>query len=147
MPLSLPECRAAFDASFHYAEGQGVCIAMAILDEGGHLIALERMPGAFPISSEIAIAKASAAALWYRDGDSLAVLASDRPDMYAGVGRLMSRPLIPARGSVVIRRGLSVLGGVGVSGAPSDVDLKCARVGLREIQCDLSASKDVGGRE
>ena len=42
-------------------------------------------------------------------------------------------PLIPAQGSVLVRRGERVLGAVGVSGAAPDQDKACAEAGLRAI--------------
>lgn len=46
--------------------------AVAVVDEGGLLVALGRMDGAFPLSAQIAEAKAAGTALWHRDGDRLA---------------------------------------------------------------------------
>ncbi|MES2931940.1 MAG: heme-binding protein, partial [Pseudomonadota bacterium] len=43
------------------------CVTIAIVDDGGHLLWLQRMDGAAPISSHIAPAKAKTAALGRRE--------------------------------------------------------------------------------
>ena len=111
----------------------GIKVAVAVLDEGGHLQALGRMDGAFPLSSQIAESKAAGAALWHRDGASLAALQGERPSLVGAVGHLMRTPLIPALGSALIVREGTVLGAVGVSGANSEEDLECAQAGLHAI--------------
>ena len=42
-------------------------VTIAIVDDGGHLLSLQRLDGAAPISSHIAPAKANTAALGRRD--------------------------------------------------------------------------------
>jgi len=42
-------------------------------------------------------------------------------------------PIIPADGSVLIRDGGAILGAVGVSGASSEEDRKCAEAGLARV--------------
>jgi uncharacterized protein GlcG (DUF336 family) len=46
------------------------------------------------------------------------------------VSRLTRLPIVPALGSVLIRRGDAVLGAVGISGARPEQDKECALTGL-----------------
>jgi uncharacterized protein GlcG (DUF336 family) len=133
MPLSAEECRRLIDAAHARAAQAGIRVTVAVVDEGGLLLALARMDGAPPLSSQIAEAKASGAALWHRDGGSLAQLAQDRPAFFAAVGRMSRVPIIPGLGSTLIRRKDAVLGAVGVSGGKPEQDLECAEAGLRAI--------------
>src|SRR2546427_7559 len=133
MPLSGDECRRLIDAAHARAGQIGIRVTVAVVDEGGLLLALARMDGAPPISAQIAEGKACGAALWHRDGASLAQVAQDRPAFFEAVGRMVRVPIMPGLGSALIRRRDAVLGAVGVSGAKSEQDLDCAEAGLRAI--------------
>lgn len=130
MPLSLEQAQQAIDGAHEHASGLGIRIAVAVVDEGGTLQALARMDGAPPLASQIAESKAVGAALWHRDGDALAAVNETRHDFFEAVNRLVRMPLIPGRGSVLIRRSDAILGAVGVSGGNPDQDRECAEAGL-----------------
>ena len=72
MPLSLAQAHVLIAAAHDHAVANGWKIAVAVVDEGGLLVALGRMDGAFPLSAQIAEAKAAGTALWHRDGEQLA---------------------------------------------------------------------------
>ena len=133
MPLELDQALQAIRAAHQHAAELGLRVAVAIVDEGGALQALGRMDGAPPIASQIAEAKAVGAAVWHRDGDSLAAVANDRPAFFDAVDQLVRLPIIPGKGSVLIREGVRVLGAVGVSGALPDQDKECAEAGLASL--------------
>jgi uncharacterized protein GlcG (DUF336 family) len=133
MPLSAEECRRLIDAAHARSAQIGIRVTVAVVDEGGLLLALSRMDGAPPLSAQIAEAKANGAALWHRDGGSLAQVAQDRPAFFGAVARMTRLPVIPGLGSVLVRRKEAVLGAVGVSGGKPEQDLDCAEAGLRAI--------------
>ncbi|MGH7861378.1 MAG: GlcG/HbpS family heme-binding protein [Candidatus Dormibacteraceae bacterium] len=133
MPLELDEARKLISATLDHASKMGITVAAAVVDEGGHLQGLERMDGAFPLSSQLAESKAVGASIWHRDGGALAALQAERPAFFAQVDRLARMPMMPGAGSVVIRRGDRVLGAIGVSGGTSDEDLQCAKAGLEAL--------------
>jgi len=134
MPLSLEDANKVIADAHAKAEQIGVCVTAAVVDEGGHLIALGRMDGAPPLSPQIAEAKAVGAAMLLRDGGSLQKLAEDRPGFFSAADRLVRLPLIPGPGSMpVIRDGLTI-GAVGVSGARPEQDLECCQAGLNSIK-------------
>lgn len=134
MPLSLEEAQAVIDAAHAHAARVGLRVAVAVVDEGGLLVALGRMDGAPPIASQIAEAKAVGAALWHREGDSLAQVQQQRPAFFAQVDRLVRLPIMPGAGSLLVRRGEAILGAVGVSGAAPEEDRDCAQAGLAALQ-------------
>jgi uncharacterized protein GlcG (DUF336 family) len=133
MPLSLDEAGRVLAAAQEHAAAAGLRVTVAVVDEGGLLQALARMDGAPPLSAQIAEAKAVGAAVWHRDGGSLAELQRERAAFFSQVDRLVRLPIIPGPGSVLIRREGRVLGAVGVSGAQPDQDRECAEAGLRAI--------------
>ena len=133
MPLSCEESLSVIAAAQAHARKIGVKLTVAVVDEGGLLLALARMDGAPPISAQIAEAKASGAAVWHRDGASLAQVAQDRPAFFQAVGKMTRVPIVPGLGSTLVRRKEAVLGAVGVSGGKPEQDLDCAEAGLRAI--------------
>jgi uncharacterized protein GlcG (DUF336 family) len=68
MPLSLQDANKLIAGVHAKAEKMGLSVTAAVVDEGGHLIALGRMDGAPPLSPQIAEAKAVGAAMLLRDG-------------------------------------------------------------------------------
>lgn len=104
-------------------------VAIAIVDDGGHLLSLRRLDGAAPISSHIAPAKANTAALGQRDSKVY-------EDMVNG-GRMsfLSAPVIHGmlEGGVAIMKDGQCLGAVGVSGVKSTEDAQIAKAGIAAI--------------
>ena len=133
MPLSLEEVSAVIAAAHDRARTLGVRVTVAVVDEGGLLQSLARMDGAPPLSAQIAEGKAVGAALWHRDGASLAQVAQERPTFFQAVDRMVRVPIVAGLGSVLIRRNGAVLGAVGISGAKPDQDLDCAEHGLKRV--------------
>jgi uncharacterized protein GlcG (DUF336 family) len=132
MPLTLEEAQQVIVRAQGRARDSGIRITVAVVDEGGLLIALARMDGAPPLSPQIAEAKAVGAAMLYRDGAGLADLAKDRPSFFSVADRLVRVPIVPGLGSVLIRHDGKVLGAVGVSGGKPEQDLECAEASLSE---------------
>ena len=133
MPLTLEETRKVIEAAQARAGQIGIRVTVAIVDEGGLLQALARMDGAPPLSAQIAECKANGAALTLRDGGALAQMNQERPAFFALVAGLTRVPAVPGLGSVLIKKGGSVLGAVGVSGGKPEQDLECAEAGLRAL--------------
>lgn len=132
MPLSLSDAGKVIDKAHARAAQIGIKVTVAIVDEGGLLIALSRMDGATPLSPQLAEAKAVGAAMMLRDGAGLAQMAQDRPAFFSAADRLVRVPLIPGLGSLPIKQDGKVVGAIGVSGARPEQDLDCAEAGLRE---------------
>lgn len=104
-------------------------VTIAIVDEGGHLLHLQRLDGAPPISAHIAPAKAHTAALGRRESKVY-------EDVING-GRVsfLSAPAIAGmlEGGVPIMKDGQCLGAVGVSGVKSNEDAQIARAGIAAI--------------
>lgn len=104
-------------------------VTIAIVDDGGHLLSLQRLDGAAAISSHIAPAKANTAAMGRRDSKVY-------EDMING-GRVsfLSAPQLHGllEGGVAIMKDGQCLGAVGVSGVKSTEDAQIARAGIAAI--------------
>jgi uncharacterized protein GlcG (DUF336 family) len=130
MPSNLARAHTLIDKAFVKAGELGIKVTVAVVDEGGLLVALSRMDGATPLSPQIAEAQAVGAAMLHRDGAGLAQLAKDRPGFFSVADRLVRVPLVPGLGSVLIKEEGSVVGALGVSGGSPDQDLECAEAAL-----------------
>jgi glc operon protein GlcG len=133
MPLNLHDTNQVIARAQAKAAELAIRVTVAVVDEGGLLIALARMDGAPPLSPQIAEAKAVGAAMLNRDGAGLAELAKDRPGFFSVADRMVRVPIVPGLGSVLIKRDGKVLGAVGVSGGRPDQDLECAEAGLSSV--------------
>ena len=104
-------------------------VTIAIVDDGGHLLHLQRLDGAAPISSHIAPAKANTAAMGQRESKVY-------EDVING-GRMsfLSAPYIQGmlEGGVPIMKDGQCLGAVGVSGVKSNEDAQIARAGIAAL--------------
>jgi glc operon protein GlcG len=130
MPLTLIGANGFIDKAFTKATQLGITVTVAVVDGGGHLIALSRMDGAMPLSSQLAEAKAVGAAMFSRDGAALAQMAQDRPGFFAAADRMVRVPLVPGLGSLPIREDGQIVGAIGVSGGRPEQDLECAEAAL-----------------
>ncbi len=104
-------------------------VTIAIVDDGGHLLWLQRLDGAAPISAQIAPAKAHTAAVGRRESKVY-------EDMVNG-GRVsfLSAPGLNGllEGGVPILVDGQCLGAVGVSGVKSTEDAQIARAGIAAL--------------
>jgi uncharacterized protein GlcG (DUF336 family) len=131
MPLTLHEAQTVIAGAHERAAKMGALVTVAVVDEGGHLLALGRMVGAAPLSARIAETKAASVALFRRDGAALRQLQEANPGFFAQLDRVASMPILAGAGSALIQRGDTVLGALSVSGgmAPGQDD-ECSQAGL-----------------
>ncbi len=127
--LEFSDVQAMAGAAAAEAAKNAWAVTIAIVDDGGHLLHLQRLDGAAPISAHIAPAKAHTAALGRRETKIY-------EDMING-GRFsfLSAPDLRGmlEGGVPIMKDGQCLGAVGVSGVKSTEDAQIARAGLAAI--------------
>jgi glc operon protein GlcG len=104
-------------------------VTIAIVDDGGHLLWLQRLDRAAPISAAIAPAKARTAALGVRESKVYEDMINQ------GRMSFLSAPLIEGmlEGGVPIVVDGQCLGAVGVSGVKSDQDAQIAKAGIAAL--------------
>jgi len=127
--LTVDDARAIASAAEVEANKNSWAVTLAIVDDGGHLLWLQRLDGAAPISAEIAPAKARTAALGRRESKVY-------EDMING-GRMsfLSAPALQGmlEGGVPILVDGQCVGAVGVSGVKSTEDAQIARAGIAAL--------------
>lgn len=104
-------------------------VTIAIVDDGGHLLWLQRLDGAAPISAHIAPAKANTAAVGRRESKVYEDVIN------GGRTSFLSAPAVAGmlEGGVPILKDGQCLGAVGVSGVKSSEDAQIARAGIAAI--------------
>jgi glc operon protein GlcG len=121
--LSLEQARGCIARGIAQARALGFEVAVAVVDEAGHLIACDRMDGALWVTPEIARAKANAAAGFRASTLDLEERFSKRMLFADNVATLGDYAFVFGRGGVPLVEDGRVVGAVGVSGAvPADND-------------------------
>tara|TARA_A200000159_G_scaffold161304_2_gene182983 strand:- start:4869 stop:5261 length:393 start_codon:yes stop_codon:yes gene_type:complete len=109
------------------SEQLGIKVCIAIVDSGAHLVAFERMDGAFLGSVDIAIKKARTSALFPLESGQLGALI--RSEQLTGF-ELSNDNLMGFNGGVPIFAGDNQIGAIGISGGSAEEDLVIARAAL-----------------
>jgi glc operon protein GlcG len=126
--LTLDDCRAISAAAEAEAARNSWNVAIAILDDGGHLLHLVRMDGATPANAEIAAMKARTAALTRRS--------SKMWEERVAAGRLsmLRMPVLPVQGGLPIVVDGVCIGGIGASGVQSHEDEQICDAGIKALK-------------
>ena len=102
-------------------------VTIAVVDDAGFLLYLERLEGAGPMTAEVATAKARTAAVTRRPTKVWEDLIKDRPAMMKFPDNL------PIQGGVPILYQNECVGAIGVSGVQSQQDEQIAKVGVAVV--------------
>ncbi len=104
-------------------------VTIAVVDDGGHLLWLQRLDGAAPISAQIAPAKARTAAVGRRESRVYEEMINQ------GRVSFLSAPSLEGmlEGGVPITVDGQCVGAVGVSGVKSTEDAQIARAGIAAL--------------
>lgn len=125
--LTQADCERISAAAFAEAKRNNWVVAVAILDDGGHLLHFSRMDGSTPANAAIAVEKGRTAALSRRPSGSWQERVQTRRE-------LMKMPgILPVQGGVPIKVDGTCVGGVGVSGVQSHEDEQIARAGIDAV--------------
>jgi glc operon protein GlcG len=127
--LSLADVKSIAAAAEAEALANQWIVTIAIVDDGGHLLWLQRLDGAAPVSSHIAPAKARTAALGRRE--------SRLYEEMINQGRMsfLSAPQLEGmlEGGVPVMVNGQCVGAVGVSGVKSNEDAQIAKAGIAAL--------------
>lgn len=128
--LTLDDARRIAAAAEAEAMAHQWAVAIAVVDDGGHLLWLQRLDGAAPISAEIAPAKARTAALGRRESKVYEDMINQ------GRVSFLSAPVLRGmlEGGVPILVEGDCVGAVGVSGVKSAEDAQIARAGIAALR-------------
>jgi uncharacterized protein GlcG (DUF336 family) len=103
-------------------------VVMAIVDDGGHLLFLQRMDNTQLASVDVAIQKAKGAAMFKRNTKAL-------EDIVMGGRTVMTtlKGVVPVEGGVLLEVDGQAIGAIGVSGVTSPQDGQIAKAGADEL--------------
>jgi uncharacterized protein GlcG (DUF336 family) len=132
--LTLEAARIALAASEAEAVKNGWRVVIAVVDEGGHLVAMLRLDGAQWSSISTAIEKARAATAWKRPTRLLEESVNNGRTSFLSI----SQGMAILQGGVPIEHEGAVLGAVGVSGVKASDDEIVALAGVNALKSALS---------
>ncbi len=127
--LTLDDVKKIAAAAEAHALANGWAVAIAVVDDGGHLLWLQRLDGAIPLASQIAQGKANTAALGRRETKVYEDM------IHGGRYSFLSVPGIAGmlEGGVPIMVDGQCVGAVGVSGVKSAEDAQIAQAGIAAL--------------
>lgn len=127
--LTLVDANRILDGAQKEAEANGWNVAIAVVDDGGHLLALRRLDDCAPMGSTVAAEKARTAAVGRKESQVF-------EDMING-GRaaFLSVPGLEGTmtGGIPVIVDGQVAGAVGVSGVKPDQDAQTAKAGAAAV--------------
>jgi uncharacterized protein GlcG (DUF336 family) len=101
-------------------------MTVAVIDAGGHLVALQREDGSSNLRAEVAQGKAKGAVAMGLGSRALFTRAQEQPYFIDAMNALNGGALVPVPGGVLIRRDGVLIGAIGITGDTSDNDETCA---------------------
>jgi glc operon protein GlcG len=140
--LHLAGAQRVIEGALAKAKAMKLPVNVAVVDDGGHLLAFARMDGARPASVYTSLTKATAAAT-YRQATGPSPTGAVQPDLLlslslqsaaaAGGGKMTA-----LKGGVPILVDGQVVGAVGVGGGTGDQDAEIAKAGIALLQTPLA---------
>ena len=127
--LTLDDTKKIAAAAEAEAKANNWAVTISIVDEGGHLLWLQRLDGAAPISAHIAPAKARTAALGRRESKIYEDMINN------GRYSFMTAPILEGmlEGGVPVMVEGHCVGAVGISGVKSTEDAQIAKAGIAAL--------------
>ena len=131
--LTLAGAQAVVAAAEQRAAEINMPMDIAVVDDGGHLLAFSRMDGAKLSSVEIAIAKAHCAAI--RRKPTGPVKNGEQLNLIASVGLAISSHgrQIPLRGGLPLEIDGTCVGAIGISNGNEDQDVDVAESAMKAL--------------
>ena len=123
--LDAKTAKTIVSACEEFARENNLNMAIAVVDQGAHLLAFSRMDTVRPGVGKIALWKATSAALYGYSTSTFQTMAEKDQYMY----HLPDAAPVGGGEPVVLSDG-TLAGGVGVSGAAAELDVACAKSGM-----------------
>lgn len=132
--LTLEAARIAMSASEAQAQRNGWRVVIAVVDEGGHAILVQRLDGTQTSSFDTAIQKARAAVAWKRPSRLLEESVNNGRFAFLSITQGMA----VLQGGVPLEIDGQVIGAVGVSGVKASDDEIVAQAGVDALKAAVS---------
>lgn len=129
MQLEMADIQKMAAAAVQEAQANQWAVSIAIVDAGGHLLSFQRLDGAAPLSTQIAMGKARTSALGQKESKAYEDVIN------GGRTAFLSVPVaeVMLEGGVPIMHNGQCLGAIGVSGVKSPEDAQIARAGTAAL--------------
>ncbi len=132
--IPLPEARAIIEGAIAFARSQNMRMAVAVLDDGGYIVSVDRMDGTSFNSVNQAIGKAFTSVLYRRPSAELAELVKTAPERFYGIMNMWPGKVYIVSGGLPLVVDGKLVAAVGISGLPPGVDEKASKAGLAAWQ-------------
>ena len=133
--ITLDDAKKLLEAAEAEAVANHWKVVIAILDDGGHLVALHRMDRTRPGNPDIAIRKAHTAAMTLRPSTVW------EKRVLEGRTSMLSMPLLTVQGGLPIFIDGDCIGAIGVSGVQSHQDEQIALAAIRRVFPDARTTQ------
>jgi uncharacterized protein GlcG (DUF336 family) len=127
--MLIDEAKMILDGAIAEAHRRDVRLSIAVADESGHLVVAGRMDGAPFGTMEVALDKAYSAAAFAAPTSRWAGSSAPGGSNWGFHEALGGRMTVYAGGLPILRDG-TVIGAVGASGGPGEVDAACVAAGI-----------------
>ena len=127
MTITLQQAQSIISDCLDWRKENGLKpLTVAVLDPGGHLVALAREDGTSTLRPLMAQGKARGAIALGLGSRALFERAKKEPFFIQAVNALAEGSLVPVAGGVLIKQDGEIIGAVGITGDISDNDEACA---------------------
>jgi uncharacterized protein GlcG (DUF336 family) len=131
--LTLDLARRLIDAAEEEARRQELRLSFAIVDAGGHVVAVARMDDADWITPEVALGKAWTAAAFRAPSDAQGKKAKELVAFAGAITAATHGRYTPQIGGLPVELDGAVAGGMGASGATGQEDEAVVRAALEQV--------------
>jgi glc operon protein GlcG len=131
--LTLDQARALIEAGEEEARSRDLKLSFAVVDAGGHIVAIGRMDDADWITPEVALGKAWTAAAFRLPSDAQGQKAKDLVAFAGSISAATRGRYTPQIGGLPIAEGDSPLGAMGASGATGQEDEDVVQAAIERV--------------
>ena len=129
--VTLEDAQGLIEAALAWAREHELPMAVAVVDRGGHPVAMARLDGASILASETVIQDARSAAWLGRPTASAVEIGRQWPHVYLSFVAASQGSFTITKGAYPIVRDGEVLGAMSASGGTGDQDAACTLAALR----------------
>lgn len=138
--LDLNTALVAAKAARHKARELEITVSVAIVDESGRTICIQRGDGLGFVTTDFALAKAVAAAGFKRETNLIKDKWDELNAFMNSALHAASSPIVIGTGAVPIYDGERIIGAIGCGGAAPEMDRECALAGAEAVKTLLEES-------
>ena len=139
--LNLAGAETVLDAAKKKAAALGLTCNVAVVDDGGHLLAFARMDGARPASGATALTKAVSAATLRQETGTLPAKGEADVLLSLSIQNASGGKITTLKGGVPIVIDGQVVGAIGVGGGTGEQDAEVAKAGIQALLDALAGKK------